>query len=351
MKGYLSLLATLLGLYILSDLFFHFGDFLNHQVPLSIIALYYLFSLPAFFLLVSPYSFLISVIYTFADMNKNNEILGIRALGFNMFRVSLSTLVCALLLSVTALAIQEKLIFPAEKEVNRIKNQYIEQDKPLSSKLINNIAFRSDNMIFFIPSFNPVRKTLQDTIIFKKNAAGDIQEKLFAKEIRYQNGVWVASNLTSYTLDFQGRFSDKPLFWQERIIPLDVTPQNLASRKSVYSGFASLTALKEEIERLKKIKVSHVLPTLTIELHRHIAEPFTHFFLIIGILPFALEIKKRRVGLSALATGFIFGAVYFFIFTTSMALGRAETILPALATWVAPLFFLVVGLSAPLFMR
>jgi len=351
LKSYLSILITLLSLYVISDMIFNFGDYLKHAMPFTSIALMYLYSLPQIFLLLSPFCLLISVVYCFADLNKNNEILGIRTLGFSMFRLSLPALICALLLSVAAFTVQEKMFYSSQKKVSQIKTEFITDKEPLSAKVMNNVAFRHGNLVLFISRFIPREQTLSDVIIFKIDQEGNITEKLFSKSIIYIQGTWIALDLTAYTLDEEGKFVDRPYFFTDKEIKLDITPRDLAVHRTVYSGFPTAKDLIKEIQRMKKARVSQVMTSLIVDLHRHAAEPLAHFFLVIGVLPFALEIKKRKAGVTSLATGFIFGFIYFFIFNTSIALGKAETIIPWLSAWVAPLFFLVIGVSAPRFMR
>ena len=90
---------------------------------------------------------------------------------------------------------------------------------------------------------------------------------------------------------------------------------------------------------------------MIIRYNQKIADPLSHFFLIIGILPFALEIKKRKVGLTSLGVGFIFGFIYYFISSFSIALGKSGILLAYLSPWMAPLFFLTIGITGLLLIR
>jgi lipopolysaccharide export LptBFGC system permease protein LptF len=109
--------------------------------------------------------------------------------------------------------------------------------------------------------------------------------------------------------------------------------------------------LRKEIKKLKKINADSKLSNLIIDSYNKVSDPFAHLFLAIGALPFALEIKKRKVALSALGIGFLFWFLYYYLASLSCALGKTGIILPLLAPWVAPLFFLTVGITGLFFIR
>lgn len=350
-KGYLLVCVTFIMLYIIVDLFSHFSTFLQKHISFSIIAAYYLYSLPSIFLTVSPFSLLISIVYTFAELNRHNEILGMRALGSSVSRLAFPALACALLLSAVSLFIQEKTLLDYQTRAEHIKLHYIKKDAPLSDKKIKNLAFCYKNMTFFIQTFVPQEQSLYEVVIFKENAEGNIVEKLIAHKITYSEKVWKAYDLTSYSMDSEGGFLEQPTYWTDKEVPLQETPESLTVKKSLSGDFAPIEHLKKEIALLKQSHNAQQLRDRVIKLHKNIAAPFTHLFLIIGVLPFALEIKKRKVGLTSLAIGFIFGFIYYAIFAISIPLGGAEIILPFLCVWIAPLFFLVMGISGLYFIR
>jgi lipopolysaccharide export system permease protein len=349
-KGYLLALCAFVSLYLIIDLFSHLNDLLREQVPLAIIVEYYLNMIPLIFLQVSPFSLLISTIYSFSELNRSNEIMGMRAAGLSVVRLSLPAITVAMLLSVLALFTQERLLLAAQRKTEDIKLEYIKKvHSPRGQQ--QNIAFRDRNMIYFISRFVPHQNSLDEVVIFKENAEGDLTEKLVARKITYTDNQWVARDVIVYHLDPSGRFLDNPLFLEETAIDLQEKPQSLIVKKSLYGGFSSLQNLKKEITRLSSIGSSHFLSNLIVEFHRKIAEPFCHLFIIIGVLPFALEVKKRKVGLTALGLSCIFGFIYYGIFSISLALGKVQILVPSLCAWTAPLFFLVIGVSGLYLLR
>ncbi|UCD15536.1 MAG: LptF/LptG family permease [Candidatus Omnitrophota bacterium] len=343
-RSYIFILAVFIGLYFIIDIFTNLSDFFQTKPPLKVLTEYYLLMLPLIFLRVSPLAILISVLYSFGEFNKNNEILSMRSSGISRLRISTPIIIFTVFLSFFSLFLQEKILANSQKRVEEIKMKFIQKSFSLV-KEETNIAFTSGNMIFFVGKFLPKKGILQNAIIFKEDANRNIEKKISCKELTYENGKWQGRDISEYRLDSKGNILGIPRHYATKEIPIEEKPQEIILKKSIFAQFASLKSLRREMKRLKKIKAKNLLSNLTIDYHKKLADPFSHFFLIIGILPLALEIKKRKVALSSLGVGFIFGFVYYAFSSFSIALGKAGIILPIFSAWLAPLFFLSVGLS------
>ncbi|MCP4651809.1 MAG: YjgP/YjgQ family permease [Candidatus Omnitrophica bacterium] len=343
-SGYLFILFVFIGLYFVIDIFTTLSDILKTKPPLMIVVNYYLYMLPLIFLRVAPFSLLISTLYTFGELNKNNEIISMRASGISIIKICFPVIFFALLASFVTLYVQEKTLAPSQKKVEDIKLRYIKNDKSSIGEE-KNFAFPSKNTIFFARKFIPKEGILEDVTMFDEDKNGNITKKSIAKKLSYSDGTWEGSDIIEYSLDSKGNIVGKPSHWLKREMPLEDSPHEIIAKQNVFSQFASLKNLKKEITRLKRIGASSLLNNLVIDYHRKIADAFSHLFLIICILPFALEIKKRKVALSSLGTGFIFGFIYYLFTSFSIALGKSSVILPIFSAWLAPLFFLTVGIT------
>jgi lipopolysaccharide export system permease protein len=348
-SSYVFILLVFVGLHFIIDLFSLLSDILKNKPPIFVLSNYYLNMLPLIFLRVSPFSLLMGTLYTFGEMNKNNEIVSMRASGISITRIVLPVIFISLLISSLSFFVQEKILIYSQRKVEEIKEKYIKKSFP--QKIERNFAFRSKNKIFFVKSFNPKSNVLEEVIIFEEDENQDIVKKYICQRIIYQDKEWWAKNIIEYKLNSEGDIKEGPLSWEERKIDLEETPKKISLKKSKFFEFISLKELKKEIKRLKKIKASSLLFSLIIDYHKKIVLPLTHFFLVIGVLGFALEIRKRRVALSSLGIGFLVSFFYYCLFSFSVALGKAGVILPYLASWVSALFFFTVGISALLLIK
>jgi lipopolysaccharide export system permease protein len=348
--GYLFLLLVFIGFYLFIDISSNLSDFLKTKSSFFLLIDYYLNMLPLIFLTVSPYSLLISVLYTIGELNKNNEILSMRASGISILRLCLPILFFAILISSISFFLQEKILIASQKKIEDIKIQIANKDISHAQEE-KNFAFSSKDMIFFVGKFLPKEKVLKEVIIFEEDEKNNLIRKIICKSIIYKNKKWVGKDVVEYHLDVKGDIIGAPFHWKEKDIDLEEKPEELVLKKSMFSYFSSLKNLKREIRRLRKIKAYNLLSNLIIEYHRKLISPFSHFFLVIGVLPFALEIKKRRLALSSLGMGFIFGFIYYSFGSFSVALGKAEIILPIFSAWLTPLFFLTLGITGLFLIR
>jgi len=350
-SAYLLTLLSLFSLYIITDVFSHLPDYLKNTPPFYSLLQYYFYYLPFIFLKVSPFSVLISVLYTLGELNKNNEIISMRALGISIFKLSLPIIFFSLFLSSLAIYIQEKTLLSSQKKCEEIRLKYLRRDKIKEIKEKNNLAFHYGDQTFFIAKFLPRKSLFKDVMIFQENKEGNIEEKIVCRTIYYQNGKWVASDVISYHLNKQGEILGSPHYLEKREIDLPSYPEELILEGNLFGKFSTLKRLKEEIKRLKTIKATRLLSNLTVEYHTKIVECFSHFFLVIGILPLALAIRKRKVALSSLGVSLLFGFSYYLLFSVSIALGKTGVLIPSFSAWLSPLFFSTVGIVGFLFTK
>jgi len=348
--GYLFILLVFIGLYFVADVFTNLSDILRAKTPLLILAQYYIASMPLIFLRVSPLALLISTLYTFGELNKNNEIISIRASGLSIIRIAFPIIFFALFLSVATFFIQEQTLMKSQKKVDDIKTQFI-KNSTITTNEERNLAFTSGSRIFFVQRFLPKKGILENVIIFKEGEDGGLEKKIVCQEIVYEYGFWIAKDIIEYSLDKDGNISDTPTSLSTKKISLKEKPQELLLKRSLFSQYSSLSHLKKEIARLEKVKAGNLLVNLTIDYYQKVAEPFSHLFIVIGILPIALEIKKRKVALSSLGVGFIFSFIYYVLSSFSIALGKSGVILPFLSVSLAPAFFLTVGITGLFLVR
>ncbi|MBU2473318.1 MAG: LptF/LptG family permease [Candidatus Omnitrophica bacterium] len=341
--GYFFVLVIFIGLFFLVDTFSNLSDILKSKTPLLILARYYLGMIPWIFKWVSPFAILISMLYTLGELNRSNEIVGMRSAGVSIIALSMPLILFSLIISFLGFYLQEEVLINSQKKVEEIKRRFIKKNLEESS-LERNFKFASGNLIFFALEFSPKEKTLTDVAIFQEDEHGNFIKEMICKDITYQDQKWVANLVKENLFDKNGlRIDSQTLAKKE--IALAENPQELLLKKSILLEFRPLKDLKREIRQLKKIGSQEKLKEMIIQYNQKLADPFSHFFLIIGILPFALEIKKRKVGLTSLGVGFIFGFIYYFIASFSIALGKSGIILAFLSPWMAPLFFLTIGIT------
>ena len=347
---YVFILLVFIILFFIIDISYTLSDILKSKPSAGILIMYYLNMIPFIFLTVSPFSIPIAVFYTFGELNRNNEILSMRASGISIMRIAFPVIFFAFIISSLSLIVQEKMLLTSQKKIEDIKMRYIKKNLEITSEEVN-FAFTSGDMIFFARKFSPREKSLYDVMIFEENEKNNIATETFAKSIVYTGKQWVANNVMAYIIADNGENLGSPSYLKQKNIQLDEKPETLAFKKSILSQFAPLKTLRKEMRQLKRAKAIDKFVNLQIDYNRKVAEPLSNIFLVIGILPVALEIKKRRAAFSSLGTGIIFSLIYYAFMFVGLALGKTGLILPNFSPWIAPIFFASVGISGLLFIK
>ena len=347
--GYLLVLNLFIFLFLIGDFLSNLTDILKTKTHIFVVIKYYIYMIPTIFKWVSPYAFLISTLYIFSELNKNNEIISIRVAGISIFKIIKGVLLLSILFSLITLFAQENIILVSKKRAEEVKLEMSKKDVKL--KVEKNLSFSSKNFIIFANSFFPNEKKLEDVTIFEENNKGEIIRKLLCKYIIYKNNKWFAKDIVEYNISEDGRIISGPHILNETTLDIPEKPNDLVFKKSIFLELRSIKSLLKEAKRLKKIKAYDKYSKLIIDINQKIAEPFSHFFLIFGALPFVLEIKKRHPGLSSLGFGFIFGFLYYSFFYLSIAFGKSQVLLPILSVWLIPIFFVIVGFTGLILIR
>jgi lipopolysaccharide export system permease protein len=315
---------------------------LKTQPPPHIIFTYYMMMLPLILLRVAPLSLLIAVLYSFGELNKSNELVSMRSSGISIIKICLPVIFFAAFNSFALFYVQEKMLMKSQEKVEDIRIRFIKSGSSGGEQ--QNFAFPYNNMIFFARTFAPKQGILKDVTIFEEDEKGNIAAKVTCSELIYQPTCWKEYGVMEYSLDKEGNIVGKPNESKVRDSHLVGTPQEIMAKRTVFAQFASLKMIKKEMKQLKRIGSQKLLTERIITYHEKLSTPFASLFLIIAALPFATEIKKRRVTLSSLSTGFIFGCAFYCLNGVFIALAKNGTLLPVFGAWLAPLFFLVVGI-------
>jgi len=353
--SYLFIIVSFVGLYLIAELFTNLSDFIRAKATLGLVAEYYLNLLPFMYVNTTAFALSIAVAFTLGELNRSNEIVCMRASGVSIFRIAWPLLILSLVLSFTTFVVQEKILTRSQKKAEDIKMNYIEYS-PDKRGVEENIIFYSTDKLIIADKFIPKENKLENVKILKEDRNGNIKEQIIAKNIVYQQNKWIASNVINYKLDRSGSIVDIPILSKEKKLELDEKPHTIAFKSmSGQDSFAMqlpLKVLKQKIKNIKSMQTSSkVLNKAIVDYHEKVSRPFAHFFLTLGVIPFAIEIRKRKAATMSLVWGVLFGILYFALFSVSIPLGREAHIIPQLSAWVAPLFFLAIGGSGLILMK
>jgi lipopolysaccharide export system permease protein len=335
-------------LFVLIDSANNLDEFLKQQVPLRIIAQYYLAYLPVVLIQTAPIAALITVLLRYTHLNTNNELIALRASGMNFWRISRPALIFALLVSAAVLTINERYIPFAEERTKRIKeaNLVLEADRRQKKQpVINNLTFYGlKNRLYFVDSFDPNANLLKGITIIGYDDKQGIKEKIFALEGRWSGLAWkfYQCHITDYSDSYTGPAPIR--VYPEKLMDIQETPTDFVNQR-LNINVMNIHQMLEYIRRFSQSGANRAVNNLKVDLYYKMASPFSTIIIIFVGLPLAMMSGRRKAqNFTALALAIIIGFLYYVLNAVGLALGKGGFLYPPLlAAWLAPLAFTGLG--------
>ncbi len=330
-------------LYIIIDLFEHLDELLKNSVPLNILSIYYINSIPGILVKIIPLAILLSIIYTLSKLNKKNEITTMRASGINLFKIFKPFLIIGIFISVFTLVINLNLVPVANRNSKQIKSTYIESDFSKKKKNIykNVTLYGHSNRIIFAKEFNYKTKTLEGVIILQQYKTNLIQ-RITADKAVWENKQWKLLESMTYYMEPNGKTIMHPTFASKEYVDLEIQPNDFLHNYTE-EKFMKYNELKRHIEKFQGAS-NKITRRLLIELYNKISFPFVSIIMVLIAVPFALNIGHSGTFMSiALCIGI--GFCYYAINAISLALGNAGILPPFISAWLTNIIFASVGIT------
>ncbi len=345
--GYILLLVVFILLHIIIDIFVQLSDILKNKTPLFFLLKYYLFFTPQMFLRTSPISFLIACLYSIGTLSKNNEIISLRTQGLSILSIAKIFIIFSVLVSFFSLFIEDKILPSSLAYLNTFN--YKEKN---TQRNISNFSFyASGGFIIFAKNFNPQKNLLTNVKIFIQDKEGNISKEIMADELVYKEGGWQAKNAYVYEISKNKLNLLASKFFKAKKIKISEKPADLSQSSNIEWANLSLKTLKKQINKFSFWKEGKIINNLKTEFHKKISFSFSPLFLLLGGLPFALRIKKRKVGLSSLGLSILISFLYYLIFSLGSSLAKIGFFHPLIGSWLANIFLGVSGIWGLLSLR
>jgi len=122
LQNFLISLSAAMSLVCLFTFFEIIDSVFQNKIPYSLVAEYFLFLQPHFFMLLVPISVLIGTLVTFGSMEKFNQIVAFKSCGVSVYRIAAPVFVFAALISTSIFALQEYVLPYANQRQDNLRN-------------------------------------------------------------------------------------------------------------------------------------------------------------------------------------------------------------------------------------
>jgi lipopolysaccharide export system permease protein len=343
LKAYVVCLVSLLGMYVVIDLFMNLDDFTQNTTlgeSLRYIGSYYGCKIAQIFDRLCEAIALLAAMFTIAWMQRNNEILPLLSAGVSTRRVLRPVLIAAFG-TIGLSSVNQELILPL------IDSYFVESKGDPGGERETLVKGAFDSTGIHISGRTASRKDLlvRDFTVVIPQKLGEGITHLQAKEARYVppdaderfTGGWKMKKTTPAEIEGREKFQELGL---ELIVPGEYF------LKTKYVDFEVVTRSKSwytfiPTHRLLQILDqfdSSQLASVAVVFHMRLTRPVVGMILVFMGLSVILRDQNRNVFISA-GLCLVLCAVFFAALFACKYLGDYEQLSPALAAWLPVLGF------------
>lgn len=314
-------------------------SFVDHEVAIRDILVYYVYFAGWIVKSFLPVFFLLAGLTSIGILARRNELLAMKANGVSLYRIALPLLLFTFLLSAGHIVFNEIIYPPANKKRVEMKEFTIRKrsnkDRIRQQNLYRQV---NKNLFFVIRSYDIPRREGKEINIYRANE-GRLAELITADVISYTPKGWMLYNGVHRT--FQDTTEQFTTFDSLSGAFIEDKPEDFEKPlgKPEDMGYAEL---KNYINVMKRTGGPYMREL--VDLKFKISYPFVSFIVILICVPLASNPKRGGIAFS-IAIGAGIALFYFVSFKVVQSLGYNEKIDPDLAAWVINAIFLAVGLG------
>ncbi len=338
-------LVSFILIVVFVDMVGNLGKFIDKDMPMLVIAEYYVLFIPYIVTLVLPIAMLLASMFSVGQMARYNELIAIRSTGIPLTRILRPVLVLSFLVSLAALGFGEKVAPRANQEKSNIEGQYLDPFQRRSGENLEHVFFQDSlNRRIFIGRFTAREKTGQRVTI-QTYRGNTITERIDARQMAWRDSMWVLRD------GFRRSFTDsgeQAVAFDKLVEPeLDVTPERLFELQANPEDL-SYSELKRFIRQV--IRNGGDPRKWQVELYFKLSSPFASFILVLFGAPLASN-KNRSGAIFGLIMSLAIYLLYFGLSRLVKTLGEVGALAPEIAGWLTNGAFLMAGFVLLLLVR
>jgi LPS export ABC transporter permease LptG/LPS export ABC transporter permease LptF len=346
-----TFLLVLIGFVVLMLVFTFFdlvSDILRNHIPLYTVGQYLLNLTPDMLYQIAPLAVLIGVLVTFGVLNRNSELIAMKATGISLYRLVIPIVSIAAILSVSLFLFDEYYLPQANRKQEALRN--IIKGRPPQTVLhpehnwiFGQARAGEPGRIFYYEFFDPVRDEFANLSVFEFDPATfEISRRIFASRALWnaEANSWVFKD--GWQRDFEGgAVSEKGYhpFEATSFAEMHEEPSYF-KKESLQSQEMNFGQLDHYINDLRQSGFDTMV--LRVALWHKLAYPLIAIVMAVLAIPFALSMG-RRGSLTGIAVAIFVALTYFVADSLFGAMGNHNYLPAALAAWSPDILFGLTG--------
>jgi len=322
------------------------GDILRNHISLTIVGQYLINLTPSMLYQIAPLAVLIAVLVTLGVLNRNSEIIAMKATGISLYRLVVPIIAISGILAVALFAFDEFYLPQANQRQDALRS--VIKGKPPQTFLhpeqqwmFGQPRANEPGRIFYYQFFDPDRDEFANLSVFEFNPSTfAITRRIFAQRVYWDPATesWQFEN--GWVRDIQGESTkDYREFKYTAFSEIHEDP-NYFKKEEKQAQEMNFGQLKRYIADLRQSGFDTM--RLRIALWHKLAYPLIAVIMAVLAIPFALSMG-RRGSLTGIAVAIAVALAYFVVDQTLGALGNVNYLPAAMAAWSSDILFGLIG--------
>jgi LPS export ABC transporter permease LptG len=351
LREFVAMFALVLAGFVLLMIVFTFfdlvGDILRNHIALSIVGEYLLNLTPSMLYLITPLAVLIAALVTFGVMNRNSEIIAIKATGISLYRLIIPIVTMAVVLAAALFFFDQYYLPQANRKQEALRNEI--KGRPTQTYLHPEQKWMfgqkplpgEPGRIYYYEFFDPDRIEFANLSVFEFDTTTfQLTRRIFAKRVVWNAdaGGWTFEN--GWVRDVEGaNVKDYRTFLETSFPSIHATPDYF-KKEAVPSDEMNFGQLDRYIRDLQQSGFD--TKRLSVALWHKLSYPLITVVMAVLAIPFALSMG-RRGSITGVAVAIAVALAYMVIDNLFGAMGNVNYLPAAMAAWSADVLFGLVG--------
>jgi LPS export ABC transporter permease LptG/LPS export ABC transporter permease LptF len=346
LNTFFLVLAGFVMLMLVFTFFELVGDILRNHIPLSTVGDYLINLTPSMLYQIAPLAVLIAVLVTFGVLNRNSELIAMKATGISIYRLVIPIVSISAILAVSLFFFDEFYLPQANRKQEALRNTIKGRPPqtflhPEQKWIFGQPHAGEPGRIFYYQFFDPDHNEFANLSIFEFNPSSfALTRRIFAARVYWdpRTGSWCfqkgwerdmdGANVTAYREFGQTSFAEiheEPTYFK---------------KESLQSQEMNFGQLDNYIRDLRQSGFDTM--RLRVALWHKLAYPLIAVVMAVLAIPFALSMG-RRGSLTGIAVAIAVALAYWVVDSLFGAMGSVNYLPAALAAWSADILFGLVG--------
>lgn len=344
-----TFLLVLIGFVLLLLIFTFFelvGDILRNHISLLVVGEYLINLTPSMLYQIAPLAVLIAVLVTFGVLNRNSEIVAMKATGISLYRLVVPIVSISAILAVSLFLFDEFYLPQANRRQEALHNVIKGRPPqtflhPEQKWMFGHPDHGEPGRIFYYQFFDPDRNEFANLSIFEFNPETfTLTRRIFASRVYWNvdSGGWVFQN--GWERNFQGATQLNFHEFSSSTFPEIHERPTYFKKESLQSQEMNFGQLQRYINDLRQSGFDTM--RLRVALWHKLAYPLIAIVMAVLAIPFALSMG-RRGSLTGIAVAIMVALAYWFVDGWFGAMGSVNYLPAALAAWTPDILFGLTG--------